>query len=195
MFIILFVLLLQVHSGLLTASSIGCNVNSTENVCLLKTIFELKGEVEKLSSRLSTVEKASSCPNIAFMASPKQALLGVHKGQQLKFDNMHLNNGNAYKPFHGNFIAPVSGTYFLMYTATTSVNTFVTICIMRNGAIIGELINSNHRKYPKTTESVLAHLNKDDDVWLETCDHSEISDIGSGIGFESHFAGILLHCD
>ncbi|VDI64076.1 Hypothetical predicted protein [Mytilus galloprovincialis] len=128
------------------------------------------------------------------MATPKQALLNVSKGQQLKFDNMHLNTGNAYKPFHGNFIAPVSGTYFLTYTATTSVHTYVTICIMRNGAIVGKLMNSNHKFYPKTTESVLAHLDKDDDVWLEICGMSQTADTGIGVGFESHFAGFLVHC-
>ncbi|CAG2249454.1 unnamed protein product [Mytilus edulis] len=195
MFTIVFALVFSERIALLTSTSNICNSNSTENVCLLRTISELKGDLQKLSNRLSTVEKASSsCPQIAFMASPKHPILGVNKGQQLKFDNMHLNSGNAYKPFHGNFIAPVSGTYFLTYTATTSVNTFITICTMRNGVIIGELLNSFHKSYPKTTESVVTHLDKDDDVWLETCDVSQTSDIGIGVGFESHFAGFLIHC-
>lgn len=57
MFILICVLLFREYSGLLLPSSIVCNANSTEHVCLLNTISELKGEIEILSSRLSTIEK------------------------------------------------------------------------------------------------------------------------------------------
>ena len=127
------------------------------------------------------------------MASLSKNILHAQNGLQLKFDKVELNSGNAYRPFHGNFIAPVSGTYFFTYTATTTPNAWIRIYLKRNGIAVGQLINTALSNYLKTTESVVLHLNKSDDVWLETNDIRGDTIITSAT--ECHFAGFLLHCD
>ena len=140
------------------------------------------------------VFSAPNCQNVAFMASLSKSIPHVQSGVQLKFDSVQLNTGNAYLPFHGNFIAPVSGTYFFTYTATTNPNAWIRIYLKRNGIVVGQLVNTALlSNYLKTTESVVLHLNKSDDVWLETYDIK--GDATIAYGTECHFAGFLFHCD
>lgn len=127
------------------------------------------------------------------MASLSRHLTQVRNGLHLRFDSVQLNSGNAYNPFHGNFTAPVSGTYFFTYTAATNPRAWIRIYLKRNGVIVGQLINTALENYLKTTESVVIHLNQSDDTWLETHRVSAGTTIVSGT--ESHFAGFLLRCD
>jgi hypothetical protein len=127
------------------------------------------------------------------MASLTRSLEQVQSGHQLKFESVQLNSGNAYKPFHGKFLAPVSGTYFFTYTAATNPKSWIRIYLKRNGVIVGQLLNSALPNYVKTTESVVIHLNQSDDIWLEANDVSANTSITSGT--ECHFAGFLLRCE
>ena len=127
------------------------------------------------------------------MASLSKNILHARNGLQLKFDKVELNSGNAYRPFHGNFMAPVSGTYFFTYTVTTTPNAWIRIFLKRNGVVIGHLFHPFLSNYQKTTESVVVHLNKSDDIWLETAGIT--ADVTITASYESHFAGFLLHCD
>lgn len=132
------------------------------------------------------------------MTSLAHDLMHVQSGVQLKFDNVKLNSGNAYNSFHGNFIAPKAGTYFFTYTITSTEHSWIRIRLLRNNLDIGHLINPDHDSYLKTTESVLVHLNENDDVWLETDDAlspDTASIMGGTNHLESHFAGFLLYCN
>ena len=127
------------------------------------------------------------------MACLTRYLKQVQSGLQLKFESVQLNSGNAYRPFHGNFIAPVSGTYFFTHTAATNPKSWIRIYLKRNCVIVGQLLNSALPNYVKTTESVVIHLNQSDDIWLEANEVSANTSIASGT--ECHFAGFLLRCD
>lgn len=145
----------------------------------------------------SQLFSASDCPAIAFMTTLKDTLAHIESGVQLKFDHVILNSGNAFNSFHGNFVAPRTGTYFVTYTITGTAHSWIRIRLLRNGLHISHLINPDHNSFFKTTESVLVHLNKNDDVWLQTDDAKNLDSTGILSGFhhlESHFAGFLLFC-
>ena len=136
---------------------------------------------------------APNCQNVAFMVFLSNKIQHAQNGLQLKFDNVQLNSGNAYIPLHGNFIAPVSGTYFFTYTATTNPNALIRIYLKRNGVVVGQLVHAALSSYEKTTESVVLHLSKSDHIWLETAGINGDAIISSLS--ECHFAGFLFHCD
>ncbi|XP_063446903.1 complement C1q and tumor necrosis factor-related protein 9B-like [Mytilus trossulus] len=175
-----------------TIQTLKTQVSTYDNV-----VLSMQSKVSHLESTVKRLS-ASDCPAIAFMTTLKNTLLHVQSGVQLKFDNVILNSGNAYNSFHGNFIAPRTGTYFFTYSITSTAHSWIRIKLLRNGIDVGHLINTDHDSYLKTTESVLVHLNQNDDVWLQTDDAQGPDSIGIMSGFhslESHFAGFLLFCN
>ena len=81
-------------------------------------------------------------PNtVAFFATvnliPSNQHLGLH--QNIVFEDVVTNIGNAYNNHHGVFIAPVSGLYLITTSLLSSPNIEVWAEVVANGTVIARL--------------------------------------------------------
>ncbi|KAK3100193.1 hypothetical protein FSP39_015990 [Pinctada imbricata] len=90
-------------------------------------------------------------------------------GLQLKYDDVKVNSGAGYNKNHGNFVAPVNGSYFFSFTASVKPDGGSLRIYMKksDGSIVGHLLFLGNTFYVKESENIVIHLNKGEEVWTE----------------------------
>ncbi|KAL4233272.1 hypothetical protein ACF0H5_007956 [Mactra antiquata] len=104
--------------------------------------------------------------SVAFTAGLTAHMLQVGDKQNIIFDHVITNVGNAYNPHHGVFVAPVSGTYvfatsILSYDAR---NNWASIVV--NGTI-QTMLFMHDDSHALSSQTVVLQLNKGDDVAIQ----------------------------
>ena len=109
-------------------------------------------------------------------------------GQTVVFDQVYLNDGNAYTAHSGMFHAPYSGLYlFTLHVLPSSSE--IEFAIIKEGAPVAYLVSTSSGG----TESIktLIHLRKGQEVWIKK---TWGGDTLRGFQFTT-FSGFLLRID
>jgi hypothetical protein len=136
------------------------------------------------------------------MASLATRIVPV-SGANLVCSKVLTNKGGAYNGKTGIFTAPVSGSYFFMFTigllAPSSANDYLRIHIMKNGKISSYLYVGPEGMWIKRSENTLLQLKKGDRVHLYIKTHGggsfsyiSGSDSYPGSVYNTHFSGFLI---
>lgn len=125
----------------------------------------------------------------AFYAYLSSDVAHPGQGQILKFDAVKTNAGNGYHPNSGIFIAPETGYYVFSWTSRIkhygSTGEDHALELIINGQIFGSIyMKSLTGEDGQATGLATAHVNKGDDVYIQT--HHQ--DPGSG-AIRSDFYG------
>jgi len=130
---------------------------------------------------------------VAFFATKhaSQGDLGIN--QNIIFENVGLNLGNAYRPGHGLFIVPRAGIYLFSTTLlirhinTVEVHGAITVNGNTVAIVFGE---PDVGKYNQGSHTVILNLKVNDEVYVRNIDYSNEFITGSAY---SSFSGILLY--
>jgi len=131
--------------------------------------------------------------HVAFFATNQasQGNLGIN--QNIIFEDVSLNLGNAYRPGHGLFIVPRAGIYMFSATLLTKhINTEeVHAAITVNGNIVAALFGEpDAGGYDQSTQTVILNLKVNDEVFVRNIHYSNEYVYG---GAYSSFSGVLLY--
>ena len=90
----------------------------------------------------------------------------VGKNQNIIFEDIHINAGNAFHVLHGLFIAPRSGIYLFSASVMGHPNSpGVHATIMKNGNSLVNIYGMG-LKYGQGSASIVTQLNGGDEVWV-----------------------------
>ncbi|KAK6178136.1 hypothetical protein SNE40_012957 [Patella caerulea] len=80
------------------------------------------------------------------------------------FDEIIVNNGEAYDPYSGVFTAPVDGVYHFASTVLSGFNSTIETMLMVNGEEVGRMFSGAFLSRGSGTNNVLLNLKEDDEV-------------------------------
>jgi hypothetical protein len=110
--------------------------------------------------------------------------------QGVIFNQVELNNGNAYNVLHGNFLAPINGTYLFVIYACSQVAHAIVLDLMLNGSSVNHVLAGDQNYHACNSNTLIIELKKGDDVYVS---------VGSGDYLKAeksygypHFSGVLL---
>ena len=106
--------------------------------------------------------------------------------QDIIFDNVTLNLGNAYMDRHGVFIAPVPGVYVFSVTLLDTGNKSHAF-VEKNGNMLAVLHNE---LWKQSSQTVITELHKGDDVAIKVVHHTDVGYFGAKF---CTFSGFLLY--
>ena len=125
----------------------------------------------------------------AFLATLTDHAHHLGANQNIAFDNIITNVGDAYNSHVGAFIAPVSGIYVLSTTLLSYPGSDTHFSVLHNGNMVAkiyQLINGDD--YESSSVTVVLQLSKGDDVSVANMDADK-----SVNGYHySSFSGFLL---
>ena len=116
-----------------------------------------------IRNRIRQVENESP---VAFLATLSDHAVNLGANQNIAFDNVITNVGNAYNSHAGVFIAPVSGIYVFSTSIMSYQNTRTHYAFERNGNIVMRLFYNGDEllAYDTTGSTITLQLSKCDDV-------------------------------
>jgi hypothetical protein len=102
-----------------------------------------------------------------------------------------LNLGGGYSAVDGEFTAPTSGLYHISYRGWTNTHEYCFVHLQLNGNRISELPVGDEDHESASSQSVVAHLNHGDILYLKVSFGSHVLRGGS----RTTFMGYLLKAD
>ncbi|XP_053387535.1 complement C1q-like protein 4 [Mercenaria mercenaria] len=159
----------------------------------------LTQEINKLQQTVAALQKQVDSQNatqtmpIAFTASLQNTITNMGSHQQIVFDYVITNIGNAYSPSHGHFTAPIRGVYAFFVMITDIPGHSASIQLLKNGQWIGHALANGSSQdgnlYVTSTLPVVVQLQKGDEVWVQnegSFSTVEELDGGSWSSFSGH---------
>ncbi|KAL4237593.1 hypothetical protein ACF0H5_002307 [Mactra antiquata] len=130
---------------------------------------------------------------VAFTAILTHIMKDLGADQNIIFNQVETNIGNAYNVHHGVFIAPTTGTY-VFHVTTFALSTQAARCkIVVNGRARAEVYaTGNPTDHNTGSQLLVVHLSQGDDVAVQGWAHDNI--YGDGNLWTS-FSGFLIHSD
>jgi hypothetical protein len=104
---------------------------------------------------------------------------------------VELNIGNAYNVLHGNFIAPVNGTYMFSLYACSNSGHVIVLDLMQNGALFGHFLTGDGDIAGCNSRTFIMELKKGDDVYVSQGSYGDYL-LAYGLYGYPHFSGVLL---
>lgn len=137
----------------------------------------------------------STGQGVAFNAQLTGPRSNIGIGQAIKFDRVHLNDGNAYNSHTGIFTAPQSGVYmFAYFFAHAGASTGQAwLRLMHDGKTINAAVSDISDRWQDTQGGNFAfiRLTSGNSVWIESW-HEDDAFIDGIDGFTT-FSGALLY--
>ncbi|XP_063408914.1 uncharacterized protein LOC134692395 [Mytilus trossulus] len=108
--------------------------------------------------------------HVAFRAYTSKSISSLGAHQIVEYDNVPLNEGNAYDARHGHFIAPLNGVYLISFSVIAEPSKQIALDIVLNGNPIDDLFADGHgiNIYTSHTKVFPVLLKKGDMVWVRT---------------------------
>ncbi|KAL4237479.1 positive regulation of adiponectin secretion [Mactra antiquata] len=129
--------------------------------------------------------------NVSFTAILTKQLTNLGLNQNIIFDHVETNNGNAYNSHHGVFVAPVSGTYVFHVTAFTLANKEAWVKIVVNGINKADAFAHGDANHEDTgSQTLVINLNQGDDVAVQNGRAND--DVFGNGNMWTTFSGFLL---
>ncbi|KAL4226523.1 hypothetical protein ACF0H5_014508 [Mactra antiquata] len=142
---------------------------------------QLETELTTLTNDLNSLKNQLAvspyCANkqqpVAFSAALSYDINSFGVRQQIHFDQVITNVGNAYDKRHGEFTAPVNGTYEFTVSMVVVGGYWVGIEIVKDGVPIGKLRTGDSAQYTMASTTVNVEMMKGEDVWVEHLPESD----------------------
>ncbi|KAK3609820.1 hypothetical protein CHS0354_029860 [Potamilus streckersoni] len=163
----------------------------------------LRGDMEREAAQLSAEiiqlqterqQALCGCTNnsspFAFSAALKNNISNLGQRQQVVFDRVINNIGNAYDARHGTFTAQVAGVYEFSVTVLSQGGNFIGAEIVKNGEPVAKARTGDASYYTMGTNIVTLQLQKGDDVWIEHISETDSNKL-EGQSFTT-FSGHLI---
>lgn len=126
---------------------------------------------------------------IAFHALLGHSIDSPSQNQEINFDNVITNIGNAYHGLTGTFTCKQPGTYVFSWSVDSTMTHFVYTHLVKNGAVVGSVITNSGISWGTGSGMVVIELDTDDHVWVKVGAH----DTGTYIWSDySMFSGFML---
>jgi len=101
------------------------------------------------------------------------------------------NIGGAFDLEHGEFTAPVDGTYIVFIQVCIPNNTWMTLAIIKDGAVMGKLHSGDADNNNCASLSMVTELASGDKLWVARIDGN--SGVLSEIRAWNTFTTVLIH--
>ncbi|PVD20959.1 hypothetical protein C0Q70_19122 [Pomacea canaliculata] len=127
--------------------------------------------------------------NVAFSARVGYNRPFLSETEVIVFDEIVINNANAYDPSTGKFTSPLPGVYHFEATILSGFNTSIETMIVHNGDEVSRLYSGAFNNRGVGSNSVVLNMRQGDDVWVSVF-------FGNGDyvhGQWSTFTGHLVH--
>ncbi|XP_072911809.1 complement C1q tumor necrosis factor-related protein 3-like [Hemitrygon akajei] len=151
-----------------------------------KEIDSLKSKVSQLEKEVSTLQ--NYVPSVIFHAQVSYGSNPVGP-TKLIYNQVDINNGQAYNASSGNFIAPMNGIFYFSYSLLGQTNSLDTLVqLMKNGVAQSYIHSLLHSDQAQTASmSIILPLVRGDIVWVKLLQGSTWSERNS-----LNFQGFLL---
>ncbi|KAL4217379.1 biological adhesion [Mactra antiquata] len=164
---------------------------------LEKEVTILKAENDKLDALEKEVtilkqQNPHSHDSVAFLAELTTTITGT--GRHIYFDNVKLNQGNAYNPHHGTFVPPVNGTYLFSLTLCSAGGHAVVLQVNVNNDILGRMLAGDNSYDECSSKVLIAHLHAGDDVYVQQYSSNDYLYAYANYGYPL-FTGVLINAD
>jgi hypothetical protein len=126
---------------------------------------------------------------VAFKASLTTSITNGQK-QVVIFNQVELNIGNAYNGLHGNFLAPINGTYLFSIYACSQVAHVIVLDLMLNGSSVNHLLAGDQNYHACNSNTLITELKKGDDVYVSVGSGDYLKEL-EPYGYP-YFSGVLL---
>ncbi|KAL4230592.1 hypothetical protein ACF0H5_010969 [Mactra antiquata] len=155
---------------------------------------ELELSLDNQPSKSLHVRQLPTLPSegtIAFTAVLNHEVTNMGVDQNIVFDLVHTNIGNAYNPHHGTFVAPVTGVYVIHTTIFTRYNNIAWCEIVVNGASkAGVFVKAASGQHNSGSQMLVLRLSQGDDVAVQNIQKTDY--IFSDHYVYPTFSGFLL---
>ncbi|KAL4228791.1 Caprin member 2 [Mactra antiquata] len=149
-------------------------------------------EINDASNRIS--RQQVEIGNVAFTVILTKRLTNLGLNQNVIFNEVETNIGNAYNSHHGVFLAPLAGTYVFHVTifATSNEETWCKIVVNGNNKV-DVYAYSNVGHSDTGSQSLVVHLNQGDDVAIQNGRAGD--NVYGDYNTWTTFSGFLLRSD
>jgi len=110
------------------------------------------------------------------------------------FNDVKLNEGNAYNPNHGVFVAPYNGTYLFTVTACCPGSHYIGLEFRVNNLVYDKIRAGDNAYDECSSKSMFVSLKEKDDVFIQHENHGDYLFASAEKGFPS-FGGVLLFAE
>lgn len=130
--------------------------------------------------------------NVAFFSTLGNHLQHLGVNQNIVFDHVVTNIGNAYNNHAGDFRAPVAGTYVFSVTLMAYGSHTTHYRLVKGGSSMANIyVRGTESPYASSSMTAVLQLKQGDDVAIRNVDNDEFLH-GSSY---SAFSGFLLYQD
>lgn len=140
------------------------------NILVCCIISDYKNFSSPKQVRESRLRRAENENPVAFLAAVSAHTEHVGAKQNIAFDKVVTNVGNAYNPHGGIFIAPVPGIYVFSATLFAYSNTVAHFEVVKNGALVTRMYHPNTSTHDTASMTVVLELEAGDDVSVANVD-------------------------
>ena len=132
---------------------------------------------------------------IAFSAYLSHVIPHLSHGHTIKFDQIILNDGNAYNQYSGVFTVPRSGVYLLTFTFDVYDNWQSTglKLVVNNRNIVDGIAESNGNKHSMAGNTVIIRLARGEVVRIEAYYSADGEIVSISTSKLATFSGVLLY--
>ncbi|KAL4217942.1 biological adhesion [Mactra antiquata] len=150
------------------------------------------GYKTRIENGVRQANGADTEQGVAFYATLTNHLTHIGVNQNIVFDKVYTNVGNAYNVYSGDFRAPVSGLYVFSTTLLAYASHTTQYHIVKNGSQVGNLyLHGSGSPHMTDSLTIVLYLNVGDDVAIKNLYADE-----SLNGYEyCTFSGFLLQRD
>ncbi|XP_070568841.1 uncharacterized protein [Ptychodera flava] len=143
----------------------------------------------------SSIDLTAITKRCAFSAIRTQPLLGRNSSQIVKFQTTPVSEGCNFDPVAGVFIATIPGIYYFSFTMRTYDHKHIGVSLMLNDKPVVAMTTSASDRKVMQTQSVLLHLDVDDEVWLLLGPSEHFALYGNNNNNYNTFNGHLIYPD
>ncbi|ESP02576.1 hypothetical protein LOTGIDRAFT_58867, partial [Lottia gigantea] len=101
---------------------------------------------------------------VAFAARTRTNKAFLGPTETIVFDEVTVNNGNAYDPLTGIFTAPFNGVYHFSSTILSGFNATIETMFVLNGEEVGRMFSGAFLSRGSGSNSILLNLKERDEV-------------------------------
>ena len=162
----LFVGIFYVMLSFLAVKSMAMVIIETEGTLSSYTqrLADLGQESASLRQRIDQMERTTSTKVITQVRLSRTS--NVDLNARVLYDLEVSNIGGAFDLEHGEFTAPVDGTYYVFLQACVSFTTYMDLAIMKDGAVIGKLLSGDVDYNSCSSHSLVTELATGDKMWV-----------------------------
>jgi len=129
---------------------------------------------------------------VAFKAFLTKSIIGPLPGQQIVFDDVRFNVGQAYNVVDGTFVAPCDGTYQFTVHVCSFFNRYIVLDLLQQGTVLSMVLAGDDAFTACASTTSIAIMLAGEDVTVKH--HGSLGDyIFVGDGHHVSFEGVRLY--